>query len=152
MKLSSQTEHSTTPSSEVDYRLLSVNPEDLDAAWPEIGHLMQEVADNEYSGHTIESLINEVVTGNVNLWVISRDKVVAIMATMIKETGDGLLFMDIVMMHGTEMRRWFDKLLPAFETYAKSEGCNWVQCAGRKGWAKMMPDYKMTRVILRKVL
>jgi hypothetical protein len=44
--------------------------------------------------------------------------------------------------------------LPAYretiEPWFWSQGCEWIEFQGRKGWKRMLPDYEETAVILRK--
>jgi hypothetical protein len=42
--------------------------------------------------------------------------------------------------------------LDELERYATAQGCNGMRIYGRKGWARKLPDYKMTHVLLEKVI
>jgi hypothetical protein len=41
-------------------------------------------------------------------------------------------------------------LIEKIEDYARAEGCSTVRVVGRKGWKRMLTDYRARRVILEK--
>ena len=47
--------------------------------------------------------------------------------------------------------RWLP-LRSALETFARAEGCRAIRILGRRGWARALPDYKLTRILLEKEL
>jgi hypothetical protein len=49
------------------------------------------------------------------------------------------------------MAAWLP-LLAGIETYARAAGCACVRIMGRKGWARALPTYRTTRIVLEKEL
>jgi hypothetical protein len=49
------------------------------------------------------------------------------------------------------MAAWLP-LLAWIETYARAAGCASVRIMGRKGWARALPTYRTTRIVLEKEL
>jgi hypothetical protein len=49
------------------------------------------------------------------------------------------------------MAAWLP-LLAGIETYARAAGCASVRIMGRKGWARALPTYRTTRIVLEKEL
>jgi hypothetical protein len=49
------------------------------------------------------------------------------------------------------MARWLHLLAP-IEDWAKSEGCDAMRIMGRRGWGRVLPTYRLTRVVLEKEL
>jgi hypothetical protein len=41
-------------------------------------------------------------------------------------------------------------LLEGLESHAKAEGCAAMRVYGRRGWGKLLKDYRVTRVLLEK--
>lgn len=146
-----QTEPSTTHSSAAEYELLRINPETLGEVWGDVGELMHDVVNAEYTGLTMERLLEDVRTGETELWAIARDKVVALGGTEFKQTPRGERWLEIKFLVGTEMNRW-KHVLQSLEDYARHNECIWLETIARKGWAKKLPDYKITSIILRKEL
>ena len=55
----------------------------------------------------------------------------------------------IIAYSGEDRRRWLH-LIKAVEDYARIEGCSAVRICGRKGWQRVLKDYRAKRVILEK--
>ena len=130
---------------------MRLQPADLEEAWPSIGHLVQEVAEMENSGRTVPGIIEEIGSGELEIWVVIRGGVVALFGLTITEIENGDRTLEVVFMVGKEMKHWI-YLREQIEDYARFRECDAVQSMARKGWAKYMPDYKITNIILRKAL
>ena len=52
---------------------------------------------------------------------------------------------------GRDRGEWLP-LLAGLERYAKSENCQAMRIFGRRGWERLLPDYKPARVLLQKEL
>jgi hypothetical protein len=52
---------------------------------------------------------------------------------------------------GRDRREWLP-LLGALERYARAEDCKAMRIFGRRGWERLLPDYKPARVLLEKEL
>lgn len=57
----------------------------------------------------------------------------------------------IVACGGNGMREWLP-LITGLEKYAIAEGCGVMRIVGRKGWARMLPEYGARVIILEKDL
>jgi hypothetical protein len=57
----------------------------------------------------------------------------------------------IIACGGIDMPRWLP-LIEGIEKYARAEGCAAVRIVGRKGWARVLPDYRVHRVVLERKL
>jgi hypothetical protein len=57
----------------------------------------------------------------------------------------------IVACGGRERARWL-ALKSALEDFARAEGCRAIRILGRSGWARLLPDYSTTRILLQKEL
>ncbi len=49
------------------------------------------------------------------------------------------------------MARWLHLLTP-IENWARAEGCDAMRIMGRRGWSRVLPAYRLTRVVLEKEL
>jgi hypothetical protein len=52
---------------------------------------------------------------------------------------------------GAGMRAWIP-LLDGIEAYARAAGCAAVRIMGRKGWMRLLGDYRVKRIVLEKDL
>ncbi len=79
------------------------------------------------------------------LWiVIDQSKITAACVTSL--VGDAC---EIVATSGTGVNNWVH-LIEGIEKYARAEGQVRVRIIGRKGWARLLPDYKQTAVVLER--
>lgn len=100
------------------------------------------LADGAYS---LGDVLSEVLEGRAKFWPMARSAVVTRVLDYPK---------------CRVLRVWIaggdlDELagfLPAADNYARSENCVRVELEGRKGWAKALPGYKVTKVVMAKEL
>jgi hypothetical protein len=57
----------------------------------------------------------------------------------------------IVACGGSDMPRWLH-LIEKIEDFARAEGCAATRIIGRKGWARVLAQYRTTRIVLEKEL
>ncbi len=135
-----------------EWRLLYIDPQQLGEAWPHINHLLVDVVDLFAGRHTMETVLSEIMNDQVALWVIAGpDGAQAILGTEIGIEPSGDRTMDIKWLAGRGAHKWMH-LLEQLEDVARAEGCTRLEMYARKGWAKHMPDYKLTRIKLEKDL
>ena len=66
-------------------------------------------------------------------------------------TVGGHRFCTIVACGGNDRNEWLP-LLAGLERYAKTENCKAMRIFGRRGWERVLPEYKRARVLLEKEL
>lgn len=84
------------------------------------------------------------------LWVAWGGELEAAMVTEIADTIDGRVCV-IVALGGENMGRWI-AMKSKIEDYARAENCTRMRLYGRKGWARVLTDYRPTRIVLEKEL
>ena len=84
-----------------------------------------------------ESLIN----AEMHLWVAIKDE--DIIASMITQfvAYPRKRVLRIISIGGDSMDQWIDQL-PMIEDWALTMGCTSIECWGRKGWLKVLKDWK----------
>jgi hypothetical protein len=124
--------------------MLLIPREDVGAIWPLAAPFIAAAAvHGEYSD---EMLWSWCVGGEAQLWLAWSDHCEAAMVT--RPIGQACL---IAALGGKNMDRWMH-LLPELEAWAKAQGYLSIRTYARPGWARKLRDYKMSRVILDKVL
>lgn len=115
-------------------------------AWPEIEKHISRVKDVPWS---LADVRRELEEARAQAWGMRTDHVLGFWITRIENTwtakygvvwitaGDGL---DIGMPAYREV----------IEPWFWSQGCEWIDIHGRKGWKRVMPDYEEIAVVLRK--
>jgi hypothetical protein len=98
------------------------------------------------------ALFEDLKVGNKQLWVAWGDeaKLLCAVLTRLAKMRSGL-HCEVVAAGGAQVRRWIHGLA-TIEEWAKSEGCSKVTIQGRPGWAKLLPEYQRSQVILERRL
>lgn len=101
------------------------------------------IADALEGAYTLEDVYREIEEGRAQFWPMRRSAVV----TRIHRYPRGRVLR--IWIAGGDL----DELLgylPAVDNYAREQDCNRVEIEGRKGWAKVLPGYRETKVVLTK--
>ncbi len=90
----------------------------------------------------------DLLSGDKQLWVAWGDeaKILGAALTRLAKMRSGL-YCEIVACGGAESTRWIHGIA-TIEEWAKSEGASKVTVQGRPGWAKLLPRYRRSQVIL----
>ena len=86
--------------------------------------------------------------GDYVFWVGRNGKVAVILEVLQYPKG---LKCDIVMLAGEDIESWIEELAE-IEGWAKRSGCNQMTLTGRKGWVKMLNEYRVKTVTMVKML
>lgn len=124
------------PHADVDYIWQRVLPW-LDAAYAEMDIPLPP------------TLHDDLLLGDKQLWVACDDgdaKVLCAVLTRLAKMRSGL-YCEVVACGGAEATRWIHGIA-TIEEWAKTEGCSRVTVQGRPGWAKLLPRYRRSQVIL----
>lgn len=99
---------------------------------------------------TADHLKAEVIAGRAQLWFAWSDHLEAALVTEIWDTPKGkvCVFMSI---GGVHISRWLG-LLDDIEVWAKSNGAKIARTFGRKGWGRILPDYRPRYFVYEKEL
>lgn len=94
-----------------------------------------------------ESLRFDLMAKNRQLWVAwENGLILCAVVTRLAKMRSGL-YCEVVACGGAEATRWIDGIR-IIEQWAKSEGAIKVTVQGRPGWAKLLPRYRRSAVIL----
>ena len=154
--------------------LVYIPLEHVHLVWPCVAGLI-EAAMRRGDLSSFASVATAVMAGRAQLWVAvarhqgveerpssramdgrtrpdaDRDhEIVAAAVTELQQT-ERRKFCIIVACGGDQMTRWLDLLAP-IEDWARSEGCDAMRIMGRRGWSRVLPAYRLTRVVLEKEL
>lgn len=130
--------------------LIAVPPDKAAEAWPLAEKYISAIADKTGFVET-EDVRRQVLTVDALLWLAADGvKVVGSGATrLIEHRGKRICE---IFAWGADDQKKCAPLLKVIEGYAKQEGCASVRFLGRKGWARQLPDYRITAIILEKEL
>lgn len=134
------------------FELVKVPADQVGTVWPLIENLVEIGVRHATGRLTTQSLKEHFEKEAWQLFVIScGDEIAAIVGTEVYETIAGKTVARITFISGKNRKDWID-LLPTLEGWAESAGADIMETWARKGWARDLPDYKLTHVLLEKEL
>lgn len=119
--------------------------------WPLVRDLVRRVCERSEGRYAEEPIARHLLAGDWQLWVVWDGSVRAIVITELYTDVSGIKCCMIRVCTGHGARDW-SHLLEDIEEWARREGCAKLDMLARKGWAKHLPDYRMTHVMLEKDL
>lgn len=125
------------------------------ATWHLIEPLLQKGIDAVATSRTTEEIRSEVDAGRFRLWAIYRAEqpmpLLAAAASYVRRTNRGQVAV-IDTIGGRDMDAWLEPALTEFAALAKAHGVARIEIEGRVGWARTLPGFRTTRVIMEKAL
>lgn len=130
--------------------LHGVQPEELETIFPLAAPLIYRIPllNCQYK---LDDVYKELKSESWQLWLMMDKTIDGVLLT---EILDYPLCRVLVLkgISGRRMHRWI-KFLDVIEEYARDNGCSKIMTAGaRRGWRKILADYKHTMVVLEKEL
>jgi hypothetical protein len=106
----------------------------------------------EIQEHRLETVLDMLHEGDAQLWCIVRDRKPLAIAITVIELGDIKKACTIWLCAGEDVEALTRMLHGHIEPWAVSLGCGCIKIVGRKGWRKLLPDFKTRYLILEKPL
>ncbi len=130
--------------------LICVDPACIDKIWPHVS--MYIFAAMVRGGVTdYRSLERVIRSGDALVWVAYKgDQIQAVAVTEVVNV-NGERVCGIAACGGKDRKSWLP-YIAQLEQYARDMKCKRMQIIGRKGWIRVLPDYRPTRVVLGKEL
>jgi len=130
--------------------LACVDPALVATIWPHVAHLIRRAMARGGMGRFAD-VERDVLAANAYLWLaIEAGAVLAAAVTQVTQGSDHRLC-TIVACGGRDFARW-GNLIEGLENYARAENCARIEIAGRPGWRRRLPDYRLAKIVLRKEL
>lgn len=125
----------------------------LAQVWPDIASWITGVVERSDGRWSVELIAKQFLSGEWQLWVVwDGESVAAVIGTEVYTyNATGLQAVRVVFTTGTGAAKW-THLLSEIEAWAREQGAVKFEMTARKGWAKHLPDYKLTHVLLEKDL
>ena len=130
--------------------LCCVEPAQVERIWPRVAHLIRRALERGGMGRFAD-VERDVLGANAYLWVaIEQGAVLAAAVTQVTQENE-LRLCTVVACGGCDFARW-GGLIAGLEDYARAENCARMEIAGRPGWRRRLPDYRLAKVVIRKEL
>jgi hypothetical protein len=128
-----------------------LHPEDVPYLWEQVEPLLERIAPHTEGELEADDYIHPISQGHMQLWVATENgKVHSAMVTQIVPYPQKKV-LRIISIAGSE----FDRLYTykdMVESFALNCGCTALEMWGRKGWKKLLPDWKDSYVVFTKDL
>lgn len=121
--------------------------DDLGLVWKDCAPLLIPALTD---GTTIESVLTAIFAKDAQLWIgFDNNEIQVACVTELVRRG-GCLYCNIWLTGGRGLNNWM-YFLETIEAWAKEKGCDAMLIdRGRKGWGRLLPDYKIKTVALMK--
>lgn len=135
--------------------VIQIPRENAEALFPLAAPMLEKAIAYTRGSTSLPRVHGEVASGQKQLWFIKPDDgksaPVAAGVTSLVLNDDGTKTANVELLGGAGLPKWFD-LRSELEAWAKAEGCDSIKFHGRKEWARLLPDYKITHYVMRKEL
>jgi hypothetical protein len=140
----------TTNDREMILHCLCIPPDRIAQVWPLARPLI--LAAMQRGGISDFAEIESAVLAGTNLlWLALDDHTIHAAAVTALHRVNGDTLCTIVACGGRDHARWL-ALKSTLEDFARAEGCRAIRLLGRRGWARLLPDYQTTRILMQKEL
>ena len=121
--------------------------DDLGRVWGECVPLLTPALHN---GATIEQVLAAIFSKDAQLWIgADEDGIQVACVTELVRRG-GCLYCNVWLTGGRGVNTWI-YFLETIEAWAKEQGCDAMLIdRGRRGWGRLLPEYKIKTVTLVK--
>lgn len=139
------------------FHLIQIPPEAIPGLWPLAARMLAPAIEYSNGATNLDQELKCLVEQKKQLWMVvdgepnENPKGVAAGVSSLQLNADGTKTANIEYFGGENMKAWFS-LKAVFEEWASAEGCKDLRLWARKGWAKHLPDFKITHHIMRKEL
>jgi len=131
-------------------QLICVDPAQVHEFWPHVASLIKAAMEKgRLSSFT--DVEHAVRNGRALLWLAWNGETVKAAAVTELGNANGETFCTIVACGGHDRAQWLP-LIARLEAYGRAQGCAAMRIYGRRGWRKLLPEYRTTRVLLEKTL
>jgi len=131
-------------------QLVCVPPAQAAAIWPHVRELIR-AAMRRGGLSSFRPVEASVLAGDALLWLACDSESIQAAAVTELHATEWRKMCVVVACGGKNMRAWLP-LLAGIETYARAAGCACVRIMGRRGWTRVLPTYRTTRIVLEKEL
>jgi hypothetical protein len=142
----------TQPERQSGCELVYIPAHAFPSAWPAIEPLIPSIVERSAGRVSAMTLIRDVAEGRKHVWTVwDGNEVRALVGADVGFASTGLKICTINFAAGRDSHEWIH-LLSEIEDWAVLIGCKKMEMWARKGWARKLPTYKMSHVLLEKDL
>lgn len=132
--------------------LVPIEPARVGEAWPLVRKHLADMAQRSRGKVLAEDIAQLSFEGRMHQWIVLDDDR-NLLATGVTEIADypRKRVAKIIGLVGEHSERWIHHLAD-IEAWARAQGCASIMNIARKGWARKVPQYDLTHVVLERDL
>ena len=132
----------------LNYNIARIAPQVVEAFWPFVEEHIARCIPHSEGELEVEDFHTALTKREMQLWIAYHSQIVATMITQIVPYPQKKI-LRIIAIAGDDMDQWLPNL-PQVEQWAASIGCSALECWGRKGWLRVLQDWKCSYHVLTK--
>lgn len=136
-------------------KLVRIHEGDLEHFLPLINHYIEDATNRSAGRHTPKTVYEMIQRDLYHLWLVVDDEqdnqVQAVVVTQFLQYPTGITAADVIIATGQNRKKWLH-LLEELEDWARDNHCDLFQMFARKGWAREIPQYNLSHVLLERQL
>ena len=126
-----------------------LDPEDVEYVWDKVEPILARVVSRSEGELETEDILDLVTEGRMQLWIVAEDKeIIAALVTQII-TYPQKKVLRLVSLAGEDFNK-FKHFLDMVQSFAIRKGCTALELWGRKGWKKLLPEWKSEYIVYTK--
>ena len=139
----------TTPADSTEVTAHILSPEDIPYVWEEVEPMLAMVSEHTEGELLTEDFMTPLEEGHMQLWVAIENKnIIAAMVTQVVTYPQKRVLRIIAL--GGEGFKKIKEFTPMVESFAVRLECSSLELWGRKGWKKLLPDWKSSYIVYTK--
>ena len=128
-----------------------VQPEDIAYIWEEVAPLLDRVKEHSEGELETDDFLEPLTHGDMQLWIATENKEMhSAMVTQIVPYPQKQV-LRVISIAGSDFKKLYE-FNDMVESFAIKTGCSGMELWGRKGWKKVLKEYKEDCILLRKKL
>ena len=129
-----------------------MQPKDVAYIWKDIGPMLSRVTERSEGEMEPDDYLETLTHGTMQLWVATEEKNITLaMVTQIIPYPQKKV-LRVIAISGERFIEAHSQFNDVIETFALRVGCSSMELWGRKGWKKMLPDWKDSYIVFTKDL
>lgn len=133
--------------------IIWVQKEDAKKIWPKVEPFLVSAMMKWLPLYRSSDLLDNVQEDKMQLWIITDNKEEKLYGAGLTQIHAYPLakLLNVFLLGGKDMKKWKNDFPAAVELFAKSQGCEYLQAIGRRGWT-YIPNGFESAVVMNKAL
>ena len=126
-----------------------LDPDDVEYVWDKVEPILARVVSRSEGELETEDILDLVTEGRMQLWIVAENKeIIAALVTQII-TYPQKKVLRLVSLAGEDFNK-FKHFLDMVQSFAIQKDCIALELWGRKGWKKLLPEWKSEYIVYNK--